>query len=131
VHTWVDTAFVEKVRYTYSLKAYDAAGNLSLITALRSLTPSQVPSTPILSIALSNGHPMVSWPPSTDNVGVTGYIIYRSGSGSIGSELARTSSPEWIDTTALPNKVWYYNVRAYDAAGNLSVRSALVSILAQ
>ena len=130
VHTWSDTAFVEKVKHTYSMKAYDAAGNLSPITALRSLTPSQVPSTPTITAVLSNGDPLLSWPASTDNVGVAGYIVYRSTNGGTGSQIGKTSSLEWLDTTAVANKLYYYNVRAYDAAGNLSARSTIVSIRA-
>ncbi len=45
------------------------------------MTPSQAPSTPSLSVALSNGDPLLTWTASTDNVGVAGYIIYRSTNG--------------------------------------------------
>ncbi len=79
--TWTDTSFQEKVKYTYSLKAVDAAGNSSALTPLRSVTPSQAPTTPTLSISLSNGDPRLGWTAATDNVAVTGYIIYRSTSG--------------------------------------------------
>jgi chitodextrinase len=131
VRTWTDNAFQEKVRYTYSVKAFDAAGNLSSLSPLRSVTPSQAPSTPSLSIALSNGDPRLTWSASTDNVGVAGYIIYRSTYGGSGSEIARTSSHTWTDTSAAARRRYYYNVRAYDAAGNLSNRSPIVSIVAQ
>ena len=47
---WVDPAFQEKVKYTYSMKAFDAAGNLSALTALKSVTASQAPT--VLTIAI-------------------------------------------------------------------------------
>ncbi len=133
VRTWTDSNFKEKVRYTYSVKAFDAAGNQSTLSALRSVTPSQAPSTPSLSIALSSGDPRLSWTASTDNVGVAGYIIYRSTSGGSGSEIARTTASvrTWTDTSGRAGRRYYYNVRAYDAAGNLSSRSSIVSIVAQ
>ena len=131
VRTWTDNAFQEKVRHTYSVKAYDAAGNQSTLSALRSVTPSQAPSTPSLSVALSNGDPRLTWTASTDNVGVAGYIIYRSTNGGNGSEIARVSALNYTNTTATAGRRYYYNVRAYDAAGNMSSRSSIVSIVAQ
>jgi YVTN family beta-propeller protein len=131
VRTWTDNAFQEKVRYTYSVKAFDAAGNLSTLSSLRSVTPSQAPSTPSLTLALSNGDPRLTWSASTDNVAVAGYIVYRSTYSGSGSEIARTTSRTWTDTSASARRRYYYNVRAYDAAGNLSNRSSIVSIVAQ
>ncbi len=131
VRTWTDKSFQEKVKYTYSLKAYDAAGNESTLSALRSVTPSEPPSTPTVSVALSNGDPRLTWTASTDNVGVAGYIIYRSTNGGNGSEIARVSTLTFTDTTGQAGRRYSYNVRAYDAAGNLSSRSTDVSIVAQ
>jgi hypothetical protein len=134
VREWTDTAFVEKVKYTYSLRAFDAAGNLGLRTSLKYLTVSQPPSTPTLSGALSNGAtgiPTLSWTAATDNVAVEGYIISRSTNGYAGTDLARTPSLTFSDTTATVGILYTYNVRAYDAAANQGVRSAYVSLRAQ
>jgi hypothetical protein len=62
---------------------------------------------------------------------VAGYIIYRSTNGGNGSEIGRTSSLTWTDTSARAGIRYTYNIRAYDAAGYLSNRSTLVSIKAQ
>jgi hypothetical protein len=64
-------------------------------------------------------------------VGVVGYIVYRSTNGGNGSEIARTSALTWTDSSARAAKSYTYNVRAYDAAGNMSGRSSLVTIRAQ
>jgi YVTN family beta-propeller protein len=130
-HTWTEPSFVEKVKYTYSMKAFDAAGNLSALTSLKSVTPSKVPSTPTLAAELLANKPLLTWSQSTDNLAVVGYIIYRSTTGSTGSEIARTPSLTYLDSAAVLNKLYTYNVRAYDAAGNLSARSALVQIRSQ
>ena len=133
VLTWTDDSFQEKVRYTYSVKAYDAAGNLSSLSSLRTVTPSQVPSTPTLSIALASGDPWLTWTASSDNVGVAGYIVSRSTNGGTGSEIGRTTAGvrTWTDHAVGAGTRYYYNVRAYDAAGNNSSRSPIVNIQAQ
>jgi len=131
VRQWTDPSFQEKVKYTYSLKAFDSVGNLSTLSALRSVTPSQAPTAPTLTLGLSTGKPQLSWTASTDNVGVTGYVIYRSTSGGTGSEIARTSSLSFRDTTAVARRQYTYNVRAIDAAGNLSARSNRLTITSQ
>ncbi len=83
--------------------------------------PSQ-PGTP--SATIVSGKPNLSWSASTDNVGVTGYIIYRSmSSGSQGPEVGRSSGTTFRDTSA-GRKWYYYSIRAYDAAGNVSTRSS-------
>jgi YVTN family beta-propeller protein len=131
VRQWTDANFQEKVKYTYSLKAFDAAGNLSPLSALRIVAASQAPTTPSLSLGLSSGKPQLNWTASTDNVGVAGYIVYRSTTGGTGSEIGRTTSRSFRDATAVARKKYTYNVRAYDAAGNLSARSARLTITSQ
>jgi hypothetical protein len=126
VRQWVDPSFQEKVKYTYSVKAFDAAGNLSLLSVFKSVTASQAPSVPAMTLALSAGKPRLTWTPASDNVAVVGYIVRRSG-----SELARTTSREWRDATAVAGRTYQYNVRAYDAAGNLGGKSVTYSIRSQ
>ena len=57
-----------------------------------------------------------SWNASTDNVGVTGYRVYR-GATQIATVGTTTS---YTDTTVAPGTSYSYTVRAVDAAGNLS-----------
>jgi large repetitive protein len=131
VRQWADPAFEEEVKYTYSVKAFDAAGNLSLLSAFKATSASEAPTPPSPSGALSNGDPRLTWSASTDNVGVAGYIVYRSTTGGTGSEIARTSSLTWTDTSAVAGRTYSYTLRAYDAVGNLSSRSIRVTIVAQ
>jgi YVTN family beta-propeller protein len=80
------------------------------------------------SITLVNGDPNLTWSASTDNVAVTGYIVYRStSSGSQGSEIARVTGTTYRDTSATA-RTWYYSLKAYDAAGNTSSRSSSTSV---
>jgi chitodextrinase len=58
----------------------------------------------------------LAWSPSSDNVAVTGYVIYRDG--------ARLTTVPATDTTfediGLNPATYTYNVQAIDAAGNAS-----------
>jgi len=67
----------------------------------------------------------LTWNPSTDNVGVTGYSIYRDGS------LLKTIGPmtTYDDTTVLPDVTYTYRIRARDAAGKVSSLSDPVTII--
>ncbi|MEO6703561.1 MAG: CARDB domain-containing protein [Jatrophihabitantaceae bacterium] len=69
-----------------------------------------------------SGQVALSWTASTDNVGVTGYTVYRNGAllTSLGNVLSYT------DTAAGTGTVSYY-VTARDAAGNVSPASNTVT----
>ena len=70
-----------------------------------------------LNATLVSGKPRLTWSASTDNVGVTGYIIYRSTSkSSQDTEIGRSTTTTFTDTSATRDN-WSYSVRAYDAAG--------------
>jgi chitodextrinase len=86
-------------------------------------TPPSVPSG-LTGTAPSASQVNLSWTASSDNVGVTGYEIYR-GSVAIGSVGNVTT---YSDTTVSPNTTYSYKVRARDAAGNWSALSSAVSV---
>ncbi|AXI76799.1 DUF4832 domain-containing protein [Peterkaempfera bronchialis] len=65
----------------------------------------------------------LSWSGATDNVGVTGYDVYRSGS-LVGS----TASTTYTDTGLTAGTAYSYTVRARDAAGNVSADSNRVTV---
>ena len=65
----------------------------------------------------------LSWSASTDNVGVTGYQVFRNG-----SQVATTSSTSYTDTGLSSATGYAYTVKAVDAAGNVSAASNSVSI---
>ncbi|WP_370942745.1 discoidin domain-containing protein [Amycolatopsis sp. cg5] len=65
----------------------------------------------------------LSWDASTDNVGVTGYEILRGG-----NLIGTSTTPSYTDTSLAAGWDFNYEVRARDAAGNLSAQSpALVA----
>ena len=117
-----NTSVVQGKTYTYSVAAYDAAGNQSAQSAGQVMTfpdttPPTVPTG--LKLALAAKSIKLSWTASTDNVGVTGYAIYR-----YGTEIATTKTLAYSDTTVVQGMTYIYSVAAYDAAGNQSAQSA-------
>lgn len=89
------------------------------------------PSTPQnLDVTKVSGNPRLAWDVSTDNEAVAGYSIFRSTSASVGEEVALTSATTWTDTSAAEGTKYWYAVKAYDEAGNMSPASTLKSIVA-
>ena len=68
----------------------------------------------------------LSWTASTDNVGVTGYNVYR-GSALVGT----TTTTSYTDGGLTPATAYSYTVKAFDAAGNVSPASAAVTATTQ
>ena len=64
----------------------------------------------------------LSWDPSSDNVGVKNYNLYRGSNGATPTLLTTTSTnaTNYTDTTVTANTSYTYQVQAIDAAGNLS-----------
>lgn len=87
------------------------------------LTP---PSVPQGVTALAAGMTAVdlSWQASTDDTGVAGYRVERSADGAAWTPIADTSFTGLSDGGLAPGSTWWYRVRAYDAAGNVSAASA-------
>jgi len=61
------------------------------------------------------------WEPSTDNVGVAGYNIYRTDIGT--SPIATVTTTTFSDGSVKANTTYTYYVRAFDDAGNISAPS--------
>lgn len=85
----------------------------------------QAPASPtgLSVIGVTSTTVSLAWTASTDNVGVTGYNIFR------GAEQLRGNIPEpnIVVTGLLPNTTYTFAVQARDAAGNVSALSASVT----
>jgi M6 family metalloprotease-like protein len=81
------------------------------------------PSTPSpLSATAGTDRVTLSWPAATDDVGVSGYRVYRDG-----VLKATVSSPGWVDSAVSPGVSYSYKVAAFDAAGNVATSAAAVA----
>ncbi len=64
----------------------------------------------------------LTWTASTDNVGVTGYHIYRNG-----TQVGTSTGTSFTDSGLTASTTYSYTVKANDAAGNLSASSNTAS----
>src|SRR5437870_2104624 len=85
-------------------------------------TPPSMP-TGLTAAAAGSTGANLSWSASTDNVGVTGYIVRRNG-----IQVATPATTSFADTGLSTATTYSYTVAARDAAGNISPNSASVSI---
>ena len=84
-------------------------------------TPPSVP-TGLAASAVSSSQINLSWAASSDNVGVSGYRVYRGG-----TQIATTTATFYTNTGLSPSTTYSYAVAAFDAAGNLSAQSSPAS----
>ena len=122
--TYDDTTVASATSYTYRVQALDAAGNESDLSGPATVTsadttPPQPPAS-VTAVGVSDTGVDLTWPAGSDNVGVTGYRVFRGATqiASLGAVLS------YSDTTAPADSTSSYTVRAVDGAGNISNASA-------
>jgi chitodextrinase len=133
--TFNDTGLAANTSYSYRIRATDAAGNLSGYSTVASATTqnpdTQPPTAPtnLSATAATASQINLSWTASTDNVGVTGYLIERcQGTGcATFVQIGSPSGTTYSDTGLTQSTSYSYRVRATDAAGNFSSYSNLAS----
>jgi chitodextrinase len=99
--------------------------NAATLTISADTTAPSVP-TGLAATGVSSTQISLAWNASTDNVGVTGYNIYRGG-----TKINTTGSTSFTDSGLAPSTSYSYTVSAYDAAGNTSAQSASASATTQ
>ena len=131
-YSW-DTTKSSNGSHTLAVTVTDAANSkatssnvtVSVNNAAADTTPPSVPGG-LAATAASSSQINLSWNASTDNVGVTGYRIYRAG-----TQVGTASSTSYQDTGLNGGTAYSYTVAAYDAAGNVSGQSSAASATTQ
>ncbi len=119
---------IDEVRiYNRALSASEIGADMNTAVVSSGPSDSTPPSQPgNLTATGSLGKVTLGWEASKDDVGVSGYEVYRSTSSgftpSAANRIATPATPGYVDTIA-PG-TYYYRVKAIDAAGNLSTASA-------
>lgn len=130
-----NTGLTVLTSYTYRVRATDAAGNLSGYsnTATASTPDTTAPTAPssLTAAAPSPTQVNLGWTASTDNVGVTAYLVERC-QGANCTTFAQiasvTSGTTYSDGTVAASTSYRYRARATDAANNLSSYSNIISV---
>jgi chitodextrinase len=124
--TFTDTGLWPHSTHSFYVDAVDAAGNASPISNLITgntkidLTPPSAPTNLVATFNRDGMYVSLTWGPSTDNVGVDHYEIYRN-LVKIGSR--PPSALTYLDTTVPSNSTVKYLVVAVDFFGNTSQSS--------
>jgi hypothetical protein len=105
---------------TYTLACTGSGGSATQSATVTVSTDTAPPSVPgnVLATVVSATQINLSWSAATDNVGVTGYRIYRGG-----TLLTSVTGTAYAHTGLSPATSYTYTVAAYDAAGNASAQS--------
>ncbi|WP_338496232.1 discoidin domain-containing protein [Streptomyces sp. SJL17-4] len=108
--------------YGYSLWEFEVYG------APSSGGDTTAPSVPggLRSTGTSASTVSLAWNASTDNVGVTGYDVYRNG-----ALVGTATSASYTDSGLAASTSYSYTVKARDAAGNVSGASTALSVTTQ
>ena len=113
--------------------AKDAAGNSTTsatvtVTVSNGTPDTTPPSVPggLTATAVSSSQISLSWTASTDNVGVTGYNVFRGG-----TKIGTSPSASYLDGGLTASTSYTYAVSAFDAAGNTSAQSTGASATTQ
>lgn len=112
--------------YTVSVRARDGAGNTGPASSGSFTTPdTTAPSVPtgVSAVAASSSTVNLSWSASADNVGVSGYRIFRNG-----AQIATSTTTSYTNSGLSGTTTYTYTVSAYDAVGNQSAQSGAVSV---
>src|SRR5882762_9951499 len=128
--SYADAGLSAATTYSYTVAARDAAGNISPDSASVNVTTASAadttpPTTPtgLTAAAAGSTGANLSWSASTDNVGVTGYVVRRNG-----VQIATPATTSFANTGLSAATTYSYTVAARDAAGNISPDSASVNV---
>jgi chitodextrinase len=126
---YTDAGRTAATAYRYEVYAYDITGNPSAASIAAAVTTPAAadtvkPSMPanLTTGAVTSSSIALSWTGSTDNVGVTGYHVYRNG-----TYIATIGSKAYTVTGLSANTAYSFQVVAVDAAGNRSAASNTAS----
>ncbi|WP_248906342.1 GEVED domain-containing protein [Flavobacterium sp. K5-23] len=129
--TYNVTGLTASTAYTFSVKAKDAAGNISAssnvinVTTAAPFVDTIAPTAPssLAASGTTTTTTNLTWTASTDNVGVTDYDVYQ------GTTLIATVNTTTYNVSGLTAATAYsFSVKAKDAAGNISASSNVANV---
>ncbi|MGH2556972.1 MAG: LamG-like jellyroll fold domain-containing protein [Actinomycetota bacterium] len=129
-HTAALTGLEPGTLYHYRVKSRDGAGHLAtsgdhtFTTASPSDTQAPGAPTNLVADRVTLDQVDLSWTAATDNIGVTGYQVWRSD-----VQIGTTTNTAFTDTTVAPATSYAYTVRAVDGAGNVGPASNQVNVI--
>jgi chitodextrinase len=123
---FTDQGLTPNTSYSYTVAAVDSSNNVSAVSAAgvhRTLADTIAPSIPAnVTGVVTGGNIALSWTAASDNIAVSGYLIYRDG------VLLGASPTTSFNVVGALSGTHVYSVAAVDAADNKSAQSVGTSI---
>jgi fibronectin type 3 domain-containing protein len=129
-----DSGLTEATTYTYTVEAFDLAGNVSAPSAPVSVQTINVtpPTTPgnVTVTASACTKATLKWSPSTDNTGITEYLVWMGLSANALTQVAVAggSATSYGNSNLSPATTYFFGVQAEDKNHNISYMSTIVSV---
>jgi chitodextrinase len=123
------TGLTTGTTYKFKVRALDPAGNFSDTSSEIEVTTesidTQSPTSPstLTATKINVTDVTLAWTASTDNVGVTGYEVWKDG-----SKIADVLDASYVVTGLTGGTSYTFAVLAYDATGNKSTASTTLSL---
>jgi len=125
--SFTDTGLAASTNYSYTVTAYDAAGDTSAASSALSVTtlaqPPPTQPTNLTAGTVTSNSVSLSWTASTSALGVSGYNIFRNA-----VKVGTATSTSYKDTALLASTAYSYTVSAYDSVGDTSVLSSALGV---
>ena len=130
-----DIGLAASTTYRYRVRATDGvnfsgySNEASATTAAAGDTQPPTAPSGLAATAVSSSQINLNWTASTDNVGVTGYLVERCQGGGCTNftQIGTPTATSFSSTGLSANRIYRFRVRAVDAAGNLSPYSNVAS----
>jgi chitodextrinase len=132
IPNYFDQGLKDGATYHYTVTAFDASGNLSagspaLTVSTPDITPPSVPANLRVTVRSSDEIDL-SWSPSTDNVAVVSYRIYRGATATSLGLNANSNVTTYADTALRGGTSFCYAIAAVDATMMASAKSSAVCV---
>ena len=130
---YTDTGLTDATTYSYAVKAFDLAGNLSApsltinVTTFNNIPPT-VPGS-VVAAAANCQTINLTWSASTDKIAINAYYVFQGTSANNLVQVATTYGTTFSYTAypLTPSTAYYFAVEAEDTDANVSPMSTIVS----
>ncbi|SCZ10104.1 MULTISPECIES: lytic polysaccharide monooxygenase [unclassified Lysinibacillus] len=134
--TFTDKNLKPTTKYTYTVKAVDAAGNVSnesesiVVETMHTAPDTEAPTQPtaLHTMGVTSSSADLMWSASEDNVAVDYYVIYQGTQADQMSVVGTSKTTSFMDMNLQSNTTYMYAVTAVDAAGNESIKSSILTV---
>ncbi|WP_342503572.1 lytic polysaccharide monooxygenase [Lysinibacillus sp. FSL L8-0126] len=134
--TFTDKNLKPSTKYTYTVKAVDAAGNVSnesesiVVETMHTAPDTEAPTQPtaLHTMGVTSSSADLMWSASEDNVAVDHYVIYQGTQADQMSVVGTSKTTSFMDMNLQSNTTYMYAVTAVDAAGNESIKSSILTV---